>query len=189
MSKPWAEWVILSMDVYSMLTRMQNVSCKPYVPRKPWMEQSNRKLYEHGIRIRLSDTARARTHNLFYPKWAPIPRDHSDGRSKTFFKCMLNICPTSNKTTMLTCIVASSFACWTASSATNFFFCIICKKFASETQLLKLKRSIYLSKSENYLTFSFYILSDSHLSKYEPRFNSCFSNTLCHAYCMIHTSL
>ena len=29
----------------------------------------------------ISDTARNQTHNLFRPKWEPIPLDHSDGQS------------------------------------------------------------------------------------------------------------
>ena len=28
----------------------------------------------------ISDTARNRTHNLFRPKWEPIPLGHSDGQ-------------------------------------------------------------------------------------------------------------
>ena len=28
----------------------------------------------------ISDTARNRTHNLFCPKWVPIPLGHSDGQ-------------------------------------------------------------------------------------------------------------
>ena len=31
----------------------------------------------------MSDTARNRTHNLFRPKWEPIPLGHSDGHTVT----------------------------------------------------------------------------------------------------------
>ena len=53
---------------------------KPYVPREPQRNQSNYRLYEHGIWY-ISDTARYRTRNLFHPKCALIPLGHSDGRT------------------------------------------------------------------------------------------------------------
>ena len=56
-----------------------NFCIKPYVPREPWRDPSNRRLYEHGIWY-IFDTARNRTRNLFRPKYKPIPLGHSDRR-------------------------------------------------------------------------------------------------------------
>ena len=56
-----------------------NFCVKPYVPREPRRNPSNRRLNEHGIYIRQTDTARNRTHDLFRPKREPIPLGHSDG--------------------------------------------------------------------------------------------------------------
>ena len=44
-----------------------NFCVKPYVPREPRRDPSNRRLNEHGIYIYISDTARNRTHNLSVP--------------------------------------------------------------------------------------------------------------------------
>ena len=46
-------------------------------PENPRSDPSNRRLYEHGIWY-ISDTARNRNHNLFYPKCTPIPLGHRD---------------------------------------------------------------------------------------------------------------
>ena len=48
-------------------------------PEKPRRDPSNRRLNEHGIYIRLSDTTRNRIHHLFHPKREPIPLGNSDG--------------------------------------------------------------------------------------------------------------
>ena len=55
-----------------------NFCVKPYVPREPRRDPSNRRL--NGAGIYISDTARNRTHNLFRPKRKPIPLGNSDGQ-------------------------------------------------------------------------------------------------------------
>ena len=52
-----------------------NFCVKPYVPREPRKDPSNRGSMSMGY---ISDTARNRTHNLFRPKQESIPLSHSD---------------------------------------------------------------------------------------------------------------
>ena len=50
-------------------------------------DPSNRRLNEHGI---LSGTARNRTHDLFRPKWEPIPLGHSNNHASSSFLYFAN---------------------------------------------------------------------------------------------------
>ena len=67
-----------------------NFCVKPYVPREPRRDPSNRRLYMNMGYIFY--TAKNRTHNLFRPKREPIPLGHSDGQPFHIGHLLLTSC-------------------------------------------------------------------------------------------------
>ena len=65
-----------------------NFCVKPYVPREPRRDPSNRRVNKHGIYIR---HCRNRTHNLIRYKREPIPLGHSAGLENDSVKSIVTV--------------------------------------------------------------------------------------------------
>ena len=64
---------------------LHNFCIKPYVPREPRRDSSNRWLYENGIWLyNISDTTRIRTHNQFHSKCTSNLLGQSESVTDTF---------------------------------------------------------------------------------------------------------